>query len=72
VTTSHPGQDFTGRAGFLFSQKSQATDPETASEVDDLGMDDEGGRGNLKVDELDDDSGKEGLGSEAPEVRHGT
>jgi hypothetical protein len=57
----------------LFSQKSQATtDPETASEVDhDLGMDDEGGGG--KVDGLDDDSGKEGLRSEAGlEVRHDT
>jgi hypothetical protein len=38
VTTSHSGQDFAGKAGLLFNQKSM--DPETASSgVDDFGMD---------------------------------
>lgn len=59
VTTSHSGQDFAGKAGLLFSQKS--TDPETASSgVDDFGMDEMDDEV-LPADELrlDDESGKE-------------
>jgi hypothetical protein len=58
----------------LFSQMSQATDPETASSgADDPVMDeiDEEGSGDKPVDDLDDESGKEGLGGDARlEVRH--